>query len=103
LKKEITMANTLFDAPLFLKKQHYIQELASLEDVFDLIDDWPENERDDTYEVVAKACSLTAQGIFPLAALRENVRRFLLKRHMLANIEEVPLVATRSTDRNIGS
>lgn len=97
------MANTLFDAPLFLKKRHYVQELASLEDVFDLLDDWPENERDSTYEVLAKACHMAAQGIFPLPAIRENVRRFLLKRHMLANIEEVPLVADRSTDRNIGS
>ncbi len=97
------MANTLFDAPLFLKKRHYIQELASLEDVFDVLDDWPENERDTTFEALEKACRMAAQGIFPLPAIRENLRRFLIKRHMLANIEEVPIVAKRSHDSNIGS
>lgn len=97
------MANTLFDAPLFLKKRRYIQELASLEDVFDILDDWPENERDTTFEVLEKACRMAAQGIFPLPAIRENLRRFLIKRHMLANIEEVPIVAKRSHDSNIGS
>ncbi len=97
------MANTLFDAPLFLKKRHYIQELASLEDVFDVLDDWPEHERDTSFEVIERACRMAAQGIFPLPAIRENVRRFLIKRNMLANIDEVPLVAKRSSDRNLGS
>lgn len=97
------MANTQLGAPLFLKKSHYIQELACLEDVFDFLDNWPEDERDTTYEVLVKACHMAEQGIFPLPAIRENLRRFLLKRHLLANIEEVPIVAERSTDRNIGS
>lgn len=97
------MANTLFDAPLFLKKRHYIQEIASLEDVYDFLDEVPESERDTTFEVLEKACRMAAQGIFPLPAIRENLRRFLIKRHMLANIEEVPIVAKRQTDRNLGS
>ncbi|KQT03299.1 MULTISPECIES: DUF982 domain-containing protein [unclassified Rhizobium] len=97
------MADHLFDAPLFLKKRHYVQELASLEDVFDFLEDWPEDERDTTFEVLEKACRMAAQGIFPLPAIRENVRRFLIKRHMLANIEEVPILARRQSDQNIGS
>jgi len=99
----MTMANHLFDAPLFLKKRRYIQELASLEDVFDFLDELPEAERDTTYEVLEKACRMAAQGYFPMPAIRENVRRFLLKRRMLANLEEVPLVTKRSMDRNVGS
>jgi circadian clock protein KaiC len=99
----MTMANTLFDAPLFLKRQHYIQELASIEDVFDFLEEFPDAERDTTYEVIEKACRMAAQGIFPLPAIRENVRRFLIKRHMLANIEEIPIVAKRQNDRNLGS
>ena len=54
------MANTLFDKPLFVKKSRYIQELGSLEDVFDLLDEWPDAERDTTYEVLAKACRMAA-------------------------------------------
>ncbi len=97
------MVQHLFDSPLFLRRRHYIQELASLEDVFDFLDDWPEGERDATYEVLEKACRLAAQGIFPLSAIRENIRRFLIKRRMLANVEEIPLVAKRPSDRNVGS
>ncbi len=97
------MANTLFDAPLFLKKRYYIQELASLEDALDVLEEWPEDDRDTTFEVLEKACRMAAQGIFPLPAVRENLRRFLIKRHMLANIEELPIVAKRNSDRNIGS
>lgn len=97
------MANTLFDAPLFLRKRHYIQEIASLEDVFDFFDELPEEEKDATYQVLEKACRMAAQGIFPLPAIRENLRRFLIKRHMLANIEEVPIVSKRNSDRSIGS
>jgi len=97
------MANTLFDNPLFVKRARYVQELGSLEDVFDLLDEWPEEKRDATYEVLAKACRMAAQGVFPLPAIRENVRRFLMKQGMLANIDEVPLVAKRTTDRNLGS
>ncbi|CDZ49532.1 DUF982 domain-containing protein [Neorhizobium galegae] len=97
------MANTLFDKPLFVKTSRYVQELASLEDVFDFLDEWPIDKRGDTYEVLSKACRMAAQGIFPLPAIRENVRRFLLKERVLANIEEVPLFAGRTNDRNLGS
>jgi circadian clock protein KaiC len=97
------MANTLFDKPLFVKRSRYIQELGSLEDVFDLLDDWPDEKRDATYEVLEKACRMAAQGIFPLSAIRENVRRFLIKQKSLANIDEVPLLVKKTTDHNIGS
>lgn len=97
------MAKTPLDAPLFLKKKHYIQELACLEDVLDFLDNWPQDERDTAFEVLVKACHMAAQGIFPMPAIRENLRRFLLKRHLLANIEEVPIMAERGTDRTIGS
>lgn len=97
------MANTLFDSPLFVKKSRYVQELGSLEDVFDLLDDWPEEKRGDTYEVLLKACRMAAQGIFPLPAIRENVRRFLMKHGVLANIDEVLIPMKRTNDRNLGS
>jgi hypothetical protein len=97
------MSNTLFEKPLFVRQSRYVQELASLEDVFDLLDDWPSEKRGDTYEVLVKACRLAAQGTFPLPAIRENVRRFLMRERVLANIEEVPLLAMRTSDRNIGS
>ncbi|MBW6424400.1 DUF982 domain-containing protein [Rhizobium sp. XQZ8] len=80
-----------------------MQELGSLEDVFDLLEGWPEQKRDAAYEVLVKACRLAAQGIFPLCAIRENVRRFLIRHKSLANIDEVPLPQQFGADRNIGS
>ncbi|TCR67905.1 DUF982 domain-containing protein [Rhizobium sp. BK376] len=98
------MTYTKFERPLFVKYPHYIQELASLEDVFDFLDDWPADKRGDAYQVLVKACRVAAQGIFPIPAIRENVRRFLIKERVLANIEEVPLlIAKRGTGENVGS
>lgn len=101
--EEAAMANTLFDSPLFVKRARYVQELGSLEDVFDLLDDWPAEKRDATYEILAKACRMADQGIFPLPAIRENVRRFLLKQGVLTNLEEVPPGSRRTADRNLCS
>lgn len=97
------MANTLFDKPLFVKKPRYIQELASLEDVFDLLEEWPAEKRGDAYEVLSKASRLAAQGIFPVNAIRENVRRFLLKAGALANIEEILYAPRSASGQNLGS
>jgi hypothetical protein len=97
------MATTLFDKPLFVKRSAYIQELASLEEAFDFLEDWPEEKQCDAYHVLLKACRMAAEGIFPLTAIRENIRRFLLKERMLANIEEVPVFLTRRSERSIGS
>jgi len=97
------MAKTLFDRPLFVKKSRYIQELASLEDVFNLLEEWPMDKRDVLYDVLVKACRMAAQGIFPVSAIRENARRFLTKAGTLANIQEVPLLASGINDRNLGS
>jgi hypothetical protein len=94
----------MFNRPLFVKNARYVQELASLEDVFDFLEEWPADKRGDTYKVLIRACRMAAQGIFPLPAIRENVRRFLIKERLLANIEEVSLLmAKRATNQNIGS
>jgi hypothetical protein len=97
------VANTLFDKPLFVKKARYIQELASLEDVFDLLDEWPVEKQGDTYQLLLKACRLAAQGVFPVEAIRENIRRFLMKEGILANFEKVPFAPKRNNSQNIGS
>jgi len=101
--KEVLMTSTLFDRPLFVKKDRYIEQLASLEDVLDLLEEWPMEKRGVTYDVISKACRMAAQGVFPLTSLRENIRRFLIKERILANIEEATLVPMRTNDRGINS
>lgn len=44
------MASHLFDRPLFVKRTHVIQEIGCLEDIFDFLDEWPEEKQDLTYQ-----------------------------------------------------
>ena len=97
------MATTLFDKPLFVKNARSIERLASLEEAFDFLDDWPLEKRGDTYEVLLRACRLAAKGIFPLPAVRENLRRFFIKERILANMDEIAMFVTRTNVRSLGS
>jgi hypothetical protein len=40
----------LFDRPIYAQRKHFIHEIASLGDVFDFLDDWPQDSRDIVYE-----------------------------------------------------
>ena len=97
------MATTYFDRPLFVQRTHFVDEIASLEDAFDLLEVWPADQRGLAYEVLMKACEDAANGRFPIPAVRENLQRFLKKAGVLADIEDVPNFAGLAPDRNIGS
>jgi hypothetical protein len=102
-RKEDAMATTLFDRPLFVQRKHYVEEIASLEDAFDLLEAWPAEQRGIPHEVLMKACQEAASDRFPLGAVRLNLERFLKKANMLAKIEDVPSFAQLAANRNIGS
>ncbi|MFB9950913.1 DUF982 domain-containing protein [Rhizobium puerariae] len=95
------MAGNLFDRPLFVKRKHFIQEMGCLDDIFDFLEDWPEEKRDIAFETILKACRDAAVGRFALDAVRDNFERFLRKNGMLAKTEESPFVCQRTNDRNI--
>lgn len=97
------MATTLFDRPLFVQRKHYVEEIASLEKAFDLLEAWPADRRGLAHETLMKACQKAANGQFPLAAVRDNLERFLKKAGMLAAIEDVPNFGAMRSDRNLGS
>jgi hypothetical protein len=97
------MATTLFERPLFVQRKRYVEEIASLEEAFDLLEAWPGEQRGIPHEVLMKACHEAASGRFPLGAVRLNLARFLKKANMLAEIEDVPSFAGMTRDRNIGS
>jgi hypothetical protein len=97
------MAITFFDRPLFVQRKHYVEEVASLEDAFDLLEAWPADQRGLPHETLMRAYQEAANGRFPVAAIRQNLERFLKKAGALADIEEVPNFAGLAPDRNIGS
>jgi len=84
------MATTLFDRPLFVQRKHYVEEIASLEEAFDLLEDWPADRRGVPHDILMEACQAAADGQFPIAAIRLNLERFLRKAGVLAEIEKVP-------------
>ncbi|MEZ2131494.1 MULTISPECIES: DUF982 domain-containing protein [unclassified Sinorhizobium] len=97
------MALNLFERPIYIKQKNYMQEIGCLDDVFDLLEEWPEGRRDLSYETLVTKCREAACGRFPIAAVRENFRRFVKKAGMLAEIEDVPNFATLPTNRNVGN
>jgi hypothetical protein len=97
------MATTLFDRPLFVQRTHYVEEIAGLEDAFDLLETWPADERGLPHEVLVKACHDAAAGHFPLGAVRLNLERLLRKANILVEIEDVPMFGELAANRNIGS
>lgn len=97
------MAITLFDRPLFVQRKQYVEEVASLEDAFDLLERWPVDQRGLPHEVLMNACQEAATGRFPVAAVRQNLERFLKKAGFLAEIEDVPNFGQLSHNSNLGS
>lgn len=97
------MAMTFFDRPLFVQRKHYVDQIASLEDAFDLLEAWPADQRGLAHETLMRACLEAANGRFPVAAIRKNLETFLRKAGALADIEDVPNFAALTPDRNIGS
>lgn len=84
------MATTLFDRPLFVQRKRYIEEVASLEDAFDLLERWPTDQRGVAHEVLMEACQQAHAGRFPLGAFRANLERFLKRANVLAKIHDLP-------------
>ncbi len=46
------MALGSFNSPLFVQRKHFIQEIAGLDDAFDLLDEWPEDQRNMAFDAV---------------------------------------------------
>jgi hypothetical protein len=67
-----------------MKRRFYVQEVCCLEDVFDVLEEWPEDERDVTHEALLRACHKAAAGAFPILAIRQNFERLLRRQGKLA-------------------
>jgi len=97
------MATTLFDRPLFVQRKHYVEEIASLEEAFDLLEGWPDDKRGLAHDILMEACQKAANGEFPITAIRNNLERFLKKAELLAAIEDVPSFTAMASAQNLGN
>lgn len=81
------MKATQLDRPVFMQRRFFIQEVGCLADVFDALEEWPEDERDVAHEAILRACHKAAAGAFPISAIRENFERLLQRQGKLAKAE----------------
>jgi hypothetical protein len=97
------MAPSFFDHAAYVRGKDFIEEIACLEEVFDFLDEWPEERRDLAYDTLYGACRRAANGSFPLEAVRENFERFTKRAGLHVEIEEVPGFIALDRNRNVGS
>ncbi|CAD7036661.1 hypothetical protein REJC140_03563 [Pseudorhizobium endolithicum] len=69
----------LFNQPIFLDKGRYVQEIATLEDALDFLEEWSGNKRELAYETVASAC------LRPMPALTGASRQVARHQHLDAS------------------
>ncbi len=79
------MTPELFDHPLYAHRKYFVQAITSLKEVFDCLDEWPEEKRDVRYDVMLKACRRALDGELPVSVIADNFRRFLKHHGKLAD------------------
>jgi hypothetical protein len=94
------MAFETFEQPIYVQRKHHIEEITGLDDVFDFLDEWPQDRRDLVYEVMVDACRKAASGQLPTQAIADNFRRFLKRHGKLADIKDVPLHLRPANEQN---
>ncbi len=87
----------------FSRRQHFVAEITSLDEIFDFLEEWPQDKRGLAYDTLLKACRDTASGRFPLNAARENFRRFLKMSGVLAKAEGAAKFEPLMSDHPIGN
>lgn len=72
------MTRRQFAQPLSVRVGEYVvEEIASLDDTFDLLNTWPQQKRNIAYWAALTACQRADANLMSLETLRENIRRFL--------------------------
>ncbi|BCG83351.1 DUF982 domain-containing protein [Mesorhizobium sp. 113-3-3] len=60
-----------FSSPIFVNlATHIVQEIASLADALDFLNEWPEDRRDGVYQTALRACYDAYEGRNPVCAAR---------------------------------
>ncbi|MBX3582893.1 MAG: DUF982 domain-containing protein [Rhizobiaceae bacterium] len=71
------MSERTFEKPIFVKAEEgLIEEIATLDDALDFLDEWPKNRRGVVYETARRACCRAFDRDYPLSAAREAFRGF---------------------------
>lgn len=78
------MNSEAFSSPLFVRRAAYIvQEIASLADAVDFLNEWRQDRRDLIHEAALKACFDAYDGRKPVSAARNAFFGFARRAAML--------------------
>lgn len=95
------MNGDLFDPPVFVKGGNYlIQEVISLADAMDVLEEWPLEKRDIVHETVLRACLEAQDGLRPVEVAQKAFRQFVKKSGIMADPREImPLMRSNANFR----
>lgn len=82
-RMEDYMGDRTFDRPVLVKDGQFIQEIGSLEDAFDFLDEWPRERRGPIFETAFRACQRAYDGQISLSVARDAVAGFARSVKML--------------------
>jgi hypothetical protein len=97
------MALDRFASPLYARGSHVVQQISGLDDAFDLLEEWPPNDRNMAYRLILDIVHEAACGRRPISSARENLEHFLALAGKLATAEDAPAYLPMSPDRSVGS
>lgn len=95
------MSDGLFDPPVFVKiRKHLVQQVVSISEAIDVLDEWPADKRDVLYETVRRACFEAQDGLRPVEVARKAFTRFAERAGMTADPKEImPLMGSNAKMR----
>src|SRR5688500_17607195 len=69
---EVKVNDRAFETPVFVKSgEHLIQEIRSLDDALDFLDEWPRTRQGPIYETALRACQRAYGRDVPLSVARD--------------------------------
>ena len=94
------MNDRVFDAPVFVKAgKHLIQEICSLDDALDFLEDWPLNRRGPIYETALRACHRAYTRDVPLEVARNAFIGFARSAGVYEKVDSLlpfPMIAQKA-------
>jgi hypothetical protein len=91
----------VFETPIFVKSgEHLIQEIRSLDDAMDFLEEWPRNRQGPIYETALRACHRAYSRDVPLGVARSAFIGFAKAAGIYERVDSLlpfPMIAQSSS------
>ncbi len=84
------MNDRVFDVPVFVRTgEHLIQEILSLDDALDFLDEWPLSRKGTIYQTALRACSRAYNKDVPVSVARDAFVGFAKSAGILEKVDSL--------------